>query len=213
MPVDLHVELDKTQSRALRRYLGDIRNGTPRVLSRATKRTTDTSRVNFDRAVRQDLPVKKRDVYRRNDRRSPMQVRFVRRGGFITGGRVVVEGRRIPLGRFTARQHTRKGARGGRVPSSVSYRLSKIKGRQRVTKDLFIPNLRSGYQGVFSRVGRSRLPVDEKMGPSVGHVASKRPEVRAWLRDGARSHFEQQVRREATHLVQRARVSRAGGAR
>jgi hypothetical protein len=75
--------------------------------------------------------------------------------------------KRIPLIKFGARGPEPSRGKGG----GVSYRLKGGRGRIR---EAFIATMRSGHRGVFVRVpGARRLPIDEKFGPSIGHVFGK----------------------------------------
>ena len=54
-------------------------------------------------------------------------------------------------------------------PHGVSYRLSRTAGRKRIEHG-FIATMSSGHRGVFARGGPSRLPIQEKRGPSIWSV-------------------------------------------
>lgn len=77
---------------------------------------------------------------------------------------------RLPLSRFGARQTARgvtyKIGQGGRsrIPSAF---MATVRGP--------LPNgvVSPGHDGVFVRVGKKRLPIAERFGPSVGHVFDK----------------------------------------
>lgn len=69
--------------------------------------------------------------------------------------------KRLPLTAFGARQ-TRAG---------VSYK-SAASGRQTLPSG-FLAAMPSGHVGVFTRRGKSRLPIQERFGPSIGHVFYK----------------------------------------
>jgi len=68
--------------------------------------------------------------------------------------------RMIPVLQLQARQI----GRGPSLPGGVSFRFD---GQTKVLPDAFVARMRSGKRGVFSRVGRQRLPIIEEKGPSV----------------------------------------------
>lgn len=74
--------------------------------------------------------------------------------------------KRIPLIDFKARgpEPSRGKGRG------VTYRLPGGRGR---AEHAFIATMPTGHRGVYARSGRSRLPIHEKFGPSVGKVFEK----------------------------------------
>jgi hypothetical protein len=53
----------------------------------------------------------------------------------------------------------------------VSYRLGSG-GRGRVA-DAFVATMPTGHRGIYRRAGKSRLPIFELYGPSIGHVFDK----------------------------------------
>jgi len=87
--------------------------------------------------------------------------------------RLEVRGARIPLIDFGATGPEPSRGRG----RGVSVRL---KGGLTRHANAFIATMRSGHRGVFQRVGRLRLPIFEKFGPSIPQVfRTVSPTVRA----------------------------------
>jgi hypothetical protein len=74
--------------------------------------------------------------------------------------------KRIPLEKFNAKgpQPSRGRGRG------VSYRIGPRAGR---LPRAFIAKMPSGHVGVFERRTKKRLQIDERFGPSLGHIFSK----------------------------------------
>lgn len=95
--------------------------------------------------------------------------------------------KRMPLIEFKAR---------GPVPSrgkgrGVSYQLQ---GGRGTIPNAFLATMASGHQGVFARSGKSRLPIKELFGPSLGHVFIKyRPEATARAQEIFMSNFEHEM--------------------
>lgn len=98
---------------------------------------------------------------------------------------------RIPLIDFKAKAlaPSRKGGRG----RGVSYRLPSGKGR---LPQGFIATMASGHRGVFARRARSRLPIVEQFGPSLGQVFAKyRPIGRARTQEAFDTAFAHELAR------------------
>jgi len=188
----MDVSIEPTSLRRARRELANIRNGLPRAISTAVRRTTDTARSRIVKAVAKDLNIKQRDLYKRGARKRPIRQKFERAGSLITGGVVEVTGRRIPLGRFAARQ----------TKAGVSYKIDRGGSRKTITSG-FIPRLDSGYQGVFKRKGKNRLPIVERFGPSVPHVAAKQPAVAGLMRFDATNLLDQNLGSQVDRLLKR----------
>lgn len=74
--------------------------------------------------------------------------------------------KRIPLIKFNPRGSEPSRGKG----RGVSYRLG---GETRRLPSAFIATMPSGHRGVFGRRGKSRLPIDERYGPSLGRVFAK----------------------------------------
>lgn len=71
--------------------------------------------------------------------------------------------RMIPILQLRARQL----GRGPSVPGGVSFQFA---GQTKTLPNAFIATMRSGHRGVFTRVGRSRLPIIEEKGPAMRTV-------------------------------------------
>jgi hypothetical protein len=101
--------------------------------------------------------------------------------------RIAVGLKRIPLIDFNARgpEPSRGKGRG------VSYRLTGGKGRVPMG---FIATMKSGHRGVFVRSQKSRLPIHELFGPSLGHIFAKyRPEGIARLKEAFATNFAHEM--------------------
>lgn len=183
-----------------------VREGLPRARHFATRRTLTHTRTQASRIIRGDLPIRASDLYRKGDQRRRPLRQSERRGatGLVDGGAVRVVGPRLALGRFQAKQHYRRGR-----PSAVSYRLRKGRGRTRVTKDLFVATMPSGYTGVFQRdrqgrrgaTGRVRLV--EKYGPSVAHVLERQAAGRRLIQRGVSQYYVARMEHEVNALIDR----------
>jgi hypothetical protein len=105
-------------------------------------------------------------------------------------GRLAIGLKRIPLISFNARGQEPSRGKG----RGVSYRLKGGSGR---IGNAFISTMRSGHRGVFVRVGKTRLPIRELFGPSLGHVFAKyRPEGIARVREAFATNFASEMKFE-----------------
>jgi hypothetical protein len=84
--------------------------------------------------------------------------------------------RLIPLIEFKARE------------TGQGVRAAKPWGRVQVFRSTFIATMRSGHRGVYRRVGRPRLPIEEMMGSSI-HGSYAQPAVRTVVTDTIRKRM------------------------
>ncbi len=219
MPIETDVQLDDRQRRQLQRLVGHIRGGVPKVIHHATRRTVTAVRVQIVNNVHQNLNVKKTDLFKRGNRRRPIQERLIWEGSRVVTGMVKVRGNqagddieskagggirakqklrvgRIPLGKFGPTQ-IRKG---------VSYRITRGGGRERVA-GAFVATMRTGYRGVFIRP-RTDSKMGELFGPSIPHVAERRPAIRMMLStDKIDRIYEHNLASRVDFLLQRRAVN------
>ncbi len=141
-----------------------LKEGTPRAIMRALNRAIGAARTVETRAIAADTGLKQADV------RAviPMKLATLNR----LQASISAPTKRIPLMDFKARQ-----TRGG-----VSYKLGNGKGN---IDSAFIATMANGHVGVFTRTpGRfmqqqkstwkvKREAIQEKFGPSIGHVFRK----------------------------------------
>ena len=93
---------------------------------------------------------------------------------------IITSVKRIPLFDFGARQ-TKRG---------VSYNL----GGRKTLAGAFIATMPTGHEGVFMRKGANRLPIQERFGPSLGHVFAKyRPLGVARVQEVFASNFDHEM--------------------
>lgn len=129
------------------------------LLYRAIDKTTRGSRTDIVNRIASEVFVKKKDIRDSIRYQKPSYTRWQ--------ARLKIDGRRLPLLHFGARQ-TMKG---------VSYKIDRNGGREMIPH-AFIEEMKSGHRGVFKRTGLDdnlspRLPITEKKGPSMGHLFSR----------------------------------------
>lgn len=181
----------------------EVRGGLPRVTGWAIPRVITSSRTAIVKAIAADIAVPQGKLYRKGNRRRPVSTALVRGSGVVTGGRVTIDKGRLPLGRFSPKQHWKGGKSGGRVRTRVSYKISKGGARQKI-QDAFLVEMASGYQGLFRREGKARLPLYELHGPSVPEVAEKNAAVRRVMDVDAGDELVRQADRRIDYLLERA---------
>ena len=140
----------------------------PVVLARALNRAGGSGLTAMRRAVATDMGVSQKAITR--------VLVTTKANASRLGWGITMKGRRIPLIEFKARGPEPSRGRGRGV--SWRYPGAKMRG-----PNLFIATVgshpdREGHRGVFGRMpGVSRLPIKEKFGPSIPHVAEKKVPV------------------------------------
>jgi hypothetical protein len=203
--IDAHVQPDAEQLRVLTRYMRNAERQLPRFVGAALRRTVTNVRVQVVNAVHQDLNVQKQKLFQAGNPRRPIRESITRGPtGHPIAGRVIAEsgsspdapttsakGRagRIPLGRFGARALARR--------RGVTYQIERGAGRQAIP-EAFMMRMRSGYAGVFRWIGGKSV---ELYGPSVGHVAERRPQIRQLLSGAAAALLEKNMGHQIQRLL------------
>jgi len=95
--------------------------------------------------------------------------------------RIVARGKRIPLSDFAAAQ-TKKG---------VTYRM---RGLRKLLPNAFIARMKSGHRGVFKRRGKERLSIDERFGPSIPLIFTRKK-----IQQAIRAVVDERLVRELIH--------------
>lgn len=214
------VAIDPKQIAAYQRDMRGIARELPRAISAATRRVTDAARARIVQGVREDLNVQSQKLYQRGNRRRPIWEILTRVGGLVVAGRVTVAGQydataapvsakegigRIPMaaGRFAVKALKRGG---------ISYQILRQGARERLTTPdetynmtaPFMAKMRSGFVAAFRR-RRDSGKIALLHGPSVPHVAQRRPAIKALLRTEARRMYDAQVRHEVEYRIARHR--------
>jgi hypothetical protein len=160
--------------------LDGLKTGAPRAIVRSLNRAIGSAQTAEVKAIATNTGLKAKDV------RSYLRLEKATLNRPVAT--LSASLKRIPRIDFNARgpEPSRGKGRG------VSYAGE---GGGRVTvADAFIATMASGHRGVFKRKGRSRLPIQELMGPSIGHVFVKyRPEAVARAREIFLSNFEHEI--------------------
>lgn len=128
---------------------------------RALNRGATAGRTLAVRAVAADMGLKVGDVSK------AVVARNARLG--LPVAEIAAGLKRIPLIKFNAKDL----AAGKRRKKYGGVVYTAGRGAQARIPNAFIRHMRSGHVGVFTRHGKPRLPIEEKAGPSIGHVFAK----------------------------------------
>lgn len=121
-------------------------------LLRALKRGTKSAKTAGKRLVAKDTGLRAADVAAR--------IRITEPTARTLTGKLHADLKRIPLIKFGAKGSEPSRGRGRGVRTKKGTPLPHA----------FIATMPSGHRGVFSRAGKSRLPIRQHFGPSVGRV-------------------------------------------
>jgi len=184
MTVGVSITFDRSQQRKIQRLLNRVPKAMPKAMKRALNQTGTTVRVRVVRAVAGNINVAQNKLFQRGNKRRPI-TQPVRATKTRLSEHIAVGFGRVPLGRFGVRQTWKKGRSGGRLRKFVSYRIDKTGSRKKIDKVAFVAKSKSGFLGVWRRLGKRRKPLAMLFGPSVPQVAQNHPKVQAVLRTDA----------------------------
>lgn len=179
------IQVSKKTLNEVQYALRDIPRGFPRAMRRGVNRTVDMAATRFKRLVAEQITAKKSRIAKGIGKHKASGNNF--------SGSIDASVKRLPLSSFTGVRRTSKG---------VTYRLSKSAGRKLI-EHAFLARVTGGksdphesaagsygiakalsgekyagkisHVGVFARKDKSRLPIQERFGPSIWRVADKSP--------------------------------------
>lgn len=155
---DFLVQVDKAQVAEVQRLLAGVKNGVPKVLTRAINKVAAWAQSRVIHQVSDAAGLALKDVRK--------AVRLRRASYRLLRAAIRIYNRRMPLVWFHARQ-TKKGVT-FRAPPGADWALDYKGGRKGrfLVERAFIARMTRGHVGVFLRRGKKRLPIDELFGPS-----------------------------------------------
>ena len=178
--MDITLIGNKELDAALREYPKRATRATVRAMNRAIT----SGRALMVQRIAADTGLKSGDVRKAMTLRNATAQRLEARLG--------VGLKRIPLEAFNAQGPFPSRGKG----RGVSYRLRGGRGR---IANAFLAQMRSGHRGVFVRSGKTRLPIRELFGPSLGHVFAKyRPEGIERAREAFVTNWRSEMKFEAS---------------
>lgn len=150
--LDIRVKVDKRSLKEADHILRAIPRAVPRVFRRAIKRTVDKAVTDFKERIARVVNMKKGDIGRALKKRWSSDY-----------GSIAAKYTRSGLLEYKGTSETARGVR---------YRVRKGAGRGLIEHG-FIARMQSGHRGVFARKRETRLPIQEKRGPSVWGVITE----------------------------------------
>lgn len=176
------IRIDQKDAENLDRTLRGIKNGVPKVATRALNKTARWGRTRLVRQVVREIAVKQKDIRDRNFTLSKANYRKL-------SARIGITGARIPLAYFKPKE----------LKKGVSWRISKQEGRKK-DKSAFMARV-GGHMGVFKRTGADRLPIQELRGPSIPQVVDTSPEAKKIRRKEMDDRLSMELSRQVGVLI------------
>lgn len=176
------ITVDANQLRKLERLLGHIKDGVPKALSGAINRTVNKGRTEVKREIRKVYEIKAKDI----------PVRVVGSSRTRLSGAVIVADHMLALKQFRIRPPGVQRARKRIITATVR------KGKGGAIPHGFVAQMESGHIGVFTRVGKSRLPIRERLAigaPIMANQPSVGPAVNKAMADTLAKAIDQQIKR------------------
>jgi len=155
----MRIKIGEKSIKEATNILRAIPRAMPRVFRRAINRNVDMAATDLKRRVGGRITLKKGEISKSIKK---YKATYSHLAGYIATSRY-----RPGLLAFPGTTEKR--------PRGVKYRISRLEGRKRIPH-AFIATMRaSGHRGVFERRFRTRLPIDEKRGPSIWSVITGTP--------------------------------------
>ena len=186
MAADVQIKFDKRKLRQIERQLKGIPGAMPTVMSRGINRTAGPALTQIIREMAASLNLKSKAIREKVDLKKATRSRWT--------ATIKLSGRRIALKEFGARQ-TRRG---------VSYKIQKSGAKQQI-ESAFIATMSSGHTGVFKRKGKSRLPVQELRGPSLGRAFEGAESLVRRVTEDTRKNLAMQIDKQVKYILEKRR--------
>lgn len=159
------VKFDERKLRNIQRELVGVRGGMNKAMSRGINKTTRSARTKTARRIKEKINLGVSAVRKSI---AMEKATFSRWRADLD-----VAGKRVPLIRFGASQ-TKKG---------LSYKIDRGDGRKKIPGG-FKQTVASGHKGAFFRPDKTRFPIVQLFGPSVGrYFAGAKRILRGVLRE------------------------------
>jgi len=181
------IELTAEQIRRAQSYLGHIPGAVPRALVGAINRAAESTRTEASRKVREIYYVKHKDII------STIKIKKASPENLMAT--VTSSGNLLPLAKFRVTPQRPQPRR--KSPVVIRVKRGAEGGS---VKNVFVARMRSGHIGVFGRVGKSRLPIQEKYGPSIPQMLGN-PTVSVWIEEKAVERLEQRLDHEISRIL------------
>lgn len=162
---DLLIQVDEAKLAEVQKTLAGIKNGLPRVLTRAINKVAGRAYTETVRRLAVATGLKQKFVRK--------GVRLTRASWRVLAALLRVRRKRAPLLWFQATQTARGVA--FRAPAGADWAENSVgaKRGRRLIEHAFIQTMPSGHKGVFLRRGKKPLPIDELFGASLADIFLK----------------------------------------
>lgn len=167
------------------KLMAGISGGTLKVVSSALKRAGETAKTQAGRFAAAQYTIKKGDFMRNVD----MKSHITSGGGSVASMSISFAGHVLPLLTFNT-----KFSRDGLVQTQVKRNGGAASLEHAFTAKIF------GPIAVFERVGASRFPVEQKFGPSTGHMMQN-DQVIKQMDETIRETYEARVEHEILRVL------------
>lgn len=175
-------QIDKAES-----LLSDIPGAAPKAMAGAINRAVTSSRTEASRKVREKYYVKHKDVI--------STIKLYRASSGDLSGMIISRGHLLALTKFRVTPKRPQPKR----KSPVKVRVKRGEGGP--IKNAFVARMQSGHTGVFARVGKQRLPIQERFGPSVPQMLDSR-DVREWVEQKASEILDKRLEHEINRRLE-----------
>ena len=188
MAISVDVKFDKAALKRVENMLRGFPKAVPKVMSRGINKTGAAAKTEIARRIAAEVKIKLSTIKAGIDLDRASYSRWQAELGIF--------GRRIPLINFAARQ----------TKSGVSYSIEKSAGRKKI-ESAFIQTMASGHTGVFKRVGESRHPIRELMGPSVGAAFENAGSIAKDVRQSTTKKLKHNIDVQVKMILDRKRAA------
>jgi hypothetical protein len=167
------------------KILAGIPGGAQRAIWNALKRAGDTAKTEAGRFATAEYTITKGDFMRNTEIKTHMS----REAGSVVSMNVRFRGKVLPLLTFNT-----KFSRDGLLHTQV-----KRHGSVETLKHVFTAKMH-GPIGAYERIGKDRFPVEQKFGPSTGHMMQN-DEVIKQMDETIRDTYEKRIEQEIYRIL------------
>lgn len=184
------VHVDDVQFRRFEAILKDAPKKAIVALQRAVNRAATKAATESKRVISRELGIKQSDLTKPHRFGSPSKfqstgkaIDTIKAGKDKLEAKVRIAGRRIPVVYFKPNpRDARRPVKGGVQFKIGAHGVTRVKnafvGRARSGSSQSAAEGTSGHVGVWKRVGKSRLPIQELLGPSIPYAAEKNADLK-----------------------------------
>jgi len=159
----VEIELDASAMLKLSKALDGIKNGVPRVLAPSINRSLNHGRTVIKREIRKDYTIKARDI--------PTVMHYATRERL--GGAITIRSGMLDLMKFKVRPDMPPRQSGVAVANRRMVHAEVRVGRGGNLPHAFVARMPNAVVGVFSRVGKARLPIKRRLAIGAPIMASQ----------------------------------------